>query len=80
MLNRAIHLTGYKYDSLTHFVQPLDTEQLNDWSKASIEKMLGLGIMTGDHEQRIHPSQPATRAEAAVMLKRMLMKLSFMNE
>ncbi|WP_204787480.1 S-layer homology domain-containing protein [Paenibacillus oryzisoli] len=80
MLDRAIHLTGYKYDSPPQSIQLLEGEQLNDWSKAAIEGMVGLGIITGDQEHRIRPSQPATRAEAAVMLKRMLIKLSFMNE
>lgn len=80
MLNRALHLTGYHYDAPANFAQLLDMDQLNDWSKDAIYKMLGLGILIGDHGNNIQPSQSATRAEAAVMLKRMLIKLSFMNE
>ncbi|WP_173119509.1 S-layer homology domain-containing protein [Paenibacillus qinlingensis] len=80
MLDRALHLTGYHYDAPANFAQLLDMDQLNDWSKDAIYKMLGLGILIGDQGNNIQPSQSATRAEAAVMLKRMLIKLSFMNE
>ncbi|CAN7377775.1 S-layer homology domain-containing protein [Paenibacillus sp. LjRoot56] len=80
MLDRALHLTGYQYDSPANFAELLDMDQLNDWSKDAIYKMLGLGIITGDQSNMIQPSQSATRAEAAVMLKRMLIKLSYMNE
>jgi hypothetical protein len=80
MLDRALHLTGYQYDAPANFTQLLIMEQLNDWSKDSIHMMVGLGILTGDQWHSIHPTQSATRAEAAVMLKRLLIKLSFMNE
>ncbi|NQX69724.1 S-layer homology domain-containing protein [Paenibacillus alba] len=60
----------------------LDSDQLNDWSKAAIQTMLGLGVITSDQGNKIHYSPPLTitRAEAAVMLKCMLIKLSCMNE
>ncbi|WP_171633844.1 S-layer homology domain-containing protein [Paenibacillus plantarum] len=80
MLDRALHVTGFKYDPPAHFVQLLGMEHLNDWSKDSVHMMVGLGILTGDDRNMIHPSQSATRAEAVVMLKRLLIKLSFMNE
>lgn len=80
MLDRALHLTGFKYDSTVQYIHLLDMDQLNDWSKGAIQTMLGLGIITGDQGNRIQPTQSATRAEAAVMLKRLLIKLSFMNE
>jgi hypothetical protein len=80
MLDRALHLTGYKYDSPAPNIHLLDRDQLNDWSKGAIQTMVGLGVITGDQGHGIHPSQSATRAEAAVMLKRLMIKLSFMNE
>ncbi|CAH1200181.1 hypothetical protein PAECIP111891_01528 [Paenibacillus allorhizoplanae] len=80
MLDRALHLTGYKYDSPVPNIHLLDRDQLNDWSKDAIQTMLGLGIITGDQENRIQPLLSATRAEAVVMLKRLMIKLSFMNE
>ncbi|KRE70101.1 S-layer homology domain-containing protein [Paenibacillus sp. Soil750] len=80
ILDRVLHLTGYKYDSPVPNIHLLDMDQLNEWSKDAIQTMLGLGIITGDQSNMIQPSQSATRAEAAVMLKRMLIKLSFINE
>ncbi|MNH99506.1 Endo-1,4-beta-xylanase A precursor [compost metagenome] len=79
MLERALRLTGYQADSPALLVHLSDMDQLNEWSKASIQTMVGLGVIMGNQENKIQPAEPATRAEAAIMLKRLLIKLSFMN-
>lgn len=65
-------------DSLQPF---LDRHAISDWAADAVAEAVSAGIMTGvDGGSRIGPKEPATRAQAAVMLKRLLLHLQFVSE
>ena len=49
-----------------------DADQISDWAKDTAEAMRVSGVMQGDAQQRLHPQDHATRAEAAAVVLRLV--------
>ena len=49
-----------------------DADQISDWAKDAAEAMRVSGVMQGDAQQRLHPKDLATRAEAAAVVLRLV--------
>ena len=49
-----------------------DADQISDWAKDAAEAMRVSGVMQGDAQQRLHPQDHATRAEAAAVVLRLV--------
>ena len=45
-----------------------DADQISEWAKDAVEARRISGVMQGDAQQRLHPQDHATRAEAAAGL------------
>ncbi|WP_438448042.1 5'-nucleotidase C-terminal domain-containing protein [Gorillibacterium sp. sgz5001074] len=56
-----------------------DGSQIQAWALDSVGRSAAAGIVNGTADNRFQPSAQATRAEAAVMLKRFLQYVGFMN-
>ncbi|MCR8633428.1 S-layer homology domain-containing protein [Paenibacillus radicis (ex Xue et al. 2023)] len=80
MITRAIALTGKKLDAdparTPSFV---DASSISGWAKDAVARSVSMGIMNGVTDSTFAPNDNATRAQAAVMLKRSLQLLQFMN-
>ena len=48
-----------------------DANQISDWAEDAVEAMRVSGVMQGDEQQRLHPKDHATRAEAAAVVLRL---------
>lgn len=57
----------------------MDNGSISDWAKHSIAELLTAQIMKGKSETTIDPVASASRAEAAVMIKRFLQYVQFIN-
>jgi len=76
MLARAIKLTsGDASEGGTDKVSFADSDAISGWARADIETAVQLGAMKGRAGEKFVPQGLATRAEAAVVIKR-LMSLS----
>lgn len=56
-----------------------DQADLSQWSKASVSDVIEAGIMNGVKSDEFRPSEFASRAQAAVIVKRLLVHLHFIN-
>jgi hypothetical protein len=56
-----------------------DQSSMSSWAEKSVAQVVQAGIITGFPDGTFKPAEQATRAEAVVMLKRMLQFLQFMN-
>ncbi|NOU93232.1 hypothetical protein GC093_08360 [Paenibacillus sp. LMG 31456] len=56
-----------------------DSSEIGDWSRASVSQALSVGLIQGVSDNAFMPNEPATRAQAAAILKRMLQSLQFIN-
>ncbi|WP_082595680.1 polysaccharide lyase family 8 super-sandwich domain-containing protein [Paenibacillus sp. Soil750] len=57
-----------------------DRNTISSWAVTSVGEALNMNIMSGMTATAFQPPTEASRAQAAVMLKRVLQKLGFMNE
>ncbi|WP_339372406.1 immunoglobulin-like domain-containing protein [Paenibacillus elgii] len=57
-----------------------DATGIADWAKQAAAQLYAAGIIQGTTETTFGPQERATRAQSAVMLKRMLQYLHFINE
>ncbi|GAB2671580.1 S-layer homology domain-containing protein [Paenibacillus thermoaerophilus] len=55
-----------------------DRHEVSAWAQAEVEAALRLGLMTGITDDRYAPGDAVTRAQAAVALKRLLVRLEFL--
>ncbi|MCD9025028.1 S-layer homology domain-containing protein [Cohnella silvisoli] len=83
MITRAISAAGKKAtdptassDALAQFK---DKASIDSWAKASIAQSVEAKIITGLPDQTFAPSAKASRAQAVVMLKRLLKYVDFIN-
>lgn len=82
MLGRAIRYTGElpaataENSQLESFT---DYSELADWAKEDAAQLLAAGIIEGLEDAAFAPKEPATRAQSAVLLVRMLRYLDFIN-
>ncbi|NOU90718.1 hypothetical protein GC102_34065 [Paenibacillus sp. LMG 31460] len=75
MLMRAkAYSKGVKADDLTvGAVSKFNDENaISDWAKKSVTYVIGSGLMNGRTEYAFSPQEQATRAESAVVMKRLL--------
>ncbi|CAG7650793.1 hypothetical protein PAESOLCIP111_06177 [Paenibacillus solanacearum] len=56
-----------------------DAADIADWAKASVALLVNKGILQGDEQQHIAPQAAVTRAQAAVMLKRLLQQAGLID-
>ncbi|MDF2935162.1 MAG: hypothetical protein K0Q90_535 [Paenibacillaceae bacterium] len=60
-------------------LQFADAESIPQWAREAVSASVGAGIIQGAEGNRFAPDRQATRAEAAVMLKRLLLAVEFIN-
>ncbi|NOU91261.1 hypothetical protein GC102_36885 [Paenibacillus sp. LMG 31460] len=56
-----------------------DAGQVGSWAQTALASVVAAKIMQGDEQGRLAPNSSTTRAETAVLLKRMLVYSEFMN-
>lgn len=56
-----------------------DSSSISSWAKASVSQVVNAQIINGYTADTFAPSEKATRAQATVMLKRLLEHISFIN-
>ncbi|WP_214627558.1 S-layer homology domain-containing protein [Paenibacillus agaridevorans] len=56
-----------------------DRAEVSVWARTGVETMINAGLMSGISEHRFAPHESATRAQAAVLVKRLLLHLGFIN-
>jgi hypothetical protein len=80
MMIRAIKAGGKEIQTdqalLNRFA---DLSDIADWSRDAVSQALTAGLIKGISDKTFAPGEPATRAQAAVTLKRMLQSLQFIN-
>lgn len=82
----AIAVFAGKYDIplKTGDVTFADSDTIADWAKAAVAKVAATGIIQGDEHKAFDPQGVTTRAQFAVVLKRMVMLMTIgdapMNE
>ncbi|MFD0677849.1 MULTISPECIES: S-layer homology domain-containing protein [unclassified Paenibacillus] len=80
MITRAIALTGKKVNAYpVRTPSFVDAPSISGWAKDAVARSVSMGIMNGVTDSTFAPNDNATRAQAAVMLKRSLQLLQFMN-
>ncbi|MCU6712082.1 S-layer homology domain-containing protein [Paenibacillus sp. J5C_2022] len=80
MVARAMDIGGVTMeedgDSIHAFA---DASEIGDWSKAAVTKALSAGLLQGKTNGAFAPGEQATRVQAAVVLKRLLQLLQFID-
>ncbi|NOU95764.1 hypothetical protein GC093_21430 [Paenibacillus sp. LMG 31456] len=80
MIGRAMKMVGKPKAANVKRVESLiDGSSMSSWAKEAISQSIEAGIMNGKTSQSFEPSSNATRAEAAVVLKRLLQYAEFIN-
>ncbi|WNR47146.1 S-layer homology domain-containing protein [Paenibacillus roseipurpureus] len=83
MISRAIKAAGKNADVTSTQDQTLasftDRGAIHDWAKSAVAQVVDAKIVTGLTDNAFAPSDIATRAQAAVMLKRFLQYMQFIN-
>lgn len=81
MIARAMTLAGNSAIADAKGLQAFEDEKaINGWAKDSVARALNAGIMNGITNSSFVPGDKATRAQAAVIMKRLLQFEKFMNE
>ncbi|OPA74364.1 S-layer protein [Paenibacillus selenitireducens] len=70
MLNQALHLDSQSAGDATS--QFKDVSQIPSWTHASVNSLVQSGIIQGYEDQSFRANSHATRAEAAVMMNKLL--------
>src|SRR4029453_3186075 len=80
MIIRAMKAGGKEFQAdiavLNRFA---DRASIGEWSMAAVSQALGAGLIQGMSDDTFAPNKPATGAQAAAILKRMLQSLQFIN-
>ncbi|MFF2092291.1 S-layer homology domain-containing protein, partial [Paenibacillus sp. NPDC058174] len=83
LIDRALTFTGHgsvgagqEGGSLAAFT---DRDSISSWARAAVARASEVGIMKGNEDGRFAPTAHATRAQAAVMLKRFLQYVHFIE-
>ena len=80
MIVRAMSLGGKEIQGDVQVLEKFaDRSTISGWSKAAAAQALTAGIIQGTTDSSFAPQETATRAQAAVMLKRTLQALKFIN-
>ena len=80
MMMRAIaYAEGQVSPSAASLNKFEDRDRISNWAVSSVAGAVNAGIIKGVTENRFEPKNNATRAEAAVMIKRMLQFVGFLE-
>lgn len=80
MIVRAMSLGGKEIQADVQVLEKFaDRSSISGWSKDAAAQALTAGIIQGITDSTFAPQENATRAQAAVMLKRTLQALNFIN-
>ncbi|CAN7691553.1 discoidin domain-containing protein [Paenibacillus sp. LjRoot56] len=82
MINRTIQITGSQqvnYEQDTVLNPFIDQHAIDNWARQAMAFTLQTGLIQGVTETQLNPNAFATRAQAAVMLKRLLIYLQYIN-
>jgi pectate lyase len=80
MIVRAMSLGGKEIQADVQVLGKFaDRSSISGWSKAAAAQALTAGIIQGTTDSAFAPQENATRAQAAVLLKRTLQALKFIN-
>ncbi|MEF3309237.1 S-layer homology domain-containing protein [Paenibacillus sp. GYB004] len=83
MISRALKMTGQP-EGVSANTDPLsafaDREAVSIWAQAAVTDVLRAGLMNGVGEDTFAPADSASRAQVAVIVKRMLQYVGFMNK
>lgn len=80
MLDRAIQFTKAAAKSSGELPPTFaDQGQISSWAASAVHELAANGIISGMSDTQFAPQGIATRAQAAVMLKRFLVHVNFMN-
>jgi hypothetical protein len=73
-VNAYLQSTGKQLSDIitTQEVKYTDEGNISSWAKANVRIVTSLGLMSGVGNGKFNPSGFATRAEAAVVLKKLL--------
>lgn len=79
MIARAMKITGLKVDLETGGAEMLlaefgDFRQSSEWAKESMAACVKAGIVSGNNDKNIAPKDEITRAEVAVIIRKLLQK------
>ena len=81
MIARAVKASGQTPSStMKSGLAFSDTSSISDWALESIQQLMDAGLLQGQTGNRLAPADQATRAEAAVLIKRFLQHVKFINE
>ncbi|WP_397334024.1 S-layer homology domain-containing protein [Paenibacillus sp. YN15] len=81
LLTRALALAGRPADGSGSTAAAFtDGSSISGWAKDAVRAAQAAGLVNGLEDGSFRPQAQATRAEAAVMIKRFLLKAAFMNE
>ncbi|WP_342543668.1 S8 family serine peptidase [Paenisporosarcina sp. FSL H8-0542] len=58
----------------------IDRKSISAWSRADVALAIQLGVIQGNKANELQPKESATRAETAVMLKRLLVEIKLLEE
>jgi hypothetical protein len=72
MLLRALRLIGAPLAAGTDGTTFADQADIPDWAAEAVSQAAGLDITEGDETGSFRPADPASRAEASVMLLRFM--------
>jgi subtilisin family serine protease len=77
MINTYLHAKGKKLEDLvtTQEVKYSDEESISAWARTSVRLASSLGLLSGTGEGQFAPADATTRAQAAVVLYRLLSKV-----
>jgi len=83
MISRALKMTGQP-EGVSANTDPLsafaDREAVSTWAQSAVTDVLRSGLMNGVGEDTFAPADSASRAQVAVMVKRLLQYVGFMNK
>jgi len=80
MVARALRFAGYDAAATTSVLSRYaDAGSVSTWAAPSMAEAVSEGIITGTSATTLSPKALATRAEAAVMVKRMMQVLNFIQ-
>ncbi len=81
LLTRALKLAGRSAEGTgTAAAAFTDSTSVSAWAQDAVRAAQAAGLVNGLEDGSYRPQAQATRAEAAVMIKRYLLKAEFMNE
>ncbi|AFH59309.1 hypothetical protein B2K_00950 [Paenibacillus mucilaginosus K02] len=80
MLSRALKFADRKPNASAALLDSFtDKGDIGEWAEAAVAEAVHAGIIQGMTDTTFAPAENATRAQAAVMLKRMLLYIEYLN-